>query len=195
MVDCSGALGKGEVDLCAALHIAGVDLRQVGIDAQGLRGLHVEELACAALGDQLAGIDVAGGDHAVKGRVDLLKRLQFLEPLHVGLCGLDRGGGGCSLVDEGVRVLLRDCVRLHKVRVTVGLNAGVVGRGLGGNQVVGCDLRQERTFLHPRADVVVPLGEVAGGAGVDGRISVRGDVAGQLKAVRRRTLRGRNGNH
>ena len=28
--------------------------------------------------DQLAGIDVARGDHAVEGRIDLLERLQFV---------------------------------------------------------------------------------------------------------------------
>ena len=77
LVDFAGVLGKGQVDLRAALHVLRVDLRQVGVDAQGLDGLHVEEFLARAGVDQLAGIDVAGGDHAVKGRVDLLEGLQF----------------------------------------------------------------------------------------------------------------------
>ena len=89
----------------AALYGLRVDLRHVGVDAQGLHGLHVEEFLPRALIDQLAGIDVARGDHAVKGRVDLLEGLQFAEALHVGLGGTDRRRGGRGLVHKGVGVL------------------------------------------------------------------------------------------
>ena len=58
--------------------------------------------------DQLAGIDGAGGDHAVKGRIDLFKRFQFAKSLHVGLCGTDGRRGGRSLIHEGVGVLAGD---------------------------------------------------------------------------------------
>ena len=77
MVNFARVLGKGEVDFGAALHVLRVDLGQVGVDAQGLNGLHVEELLARAGVDQLAGVDVARGDDAVEGRVDLLKGLQF----------------------------------------------------------------------------------------------------------------------
>ena len=70
-------LGKGEIDLHAALQRLRVDLRHIGVDAQGLDGLHVEELGARALVDQLAGVDVARGDHAVERRIDLLEGLQF----------------------------------------------------------------------------------------------------------------------
>ena len=48
LIDFSGVLGKGEVDLHAALHALRVDLRHVGVDAQGLDGLHVKELVARA---------------------------------------------------------------------------------------------------------------------------------------------------
>ena len=74
-------LGEGQVDLRAALDVRRVDLRQVGVDAQGLNGLQVKEFLARAGVDQLAGVDVARGDDAVEGRVDLLKGLQFAQAL------------------------------------------------------------------------------------------------------------------
>jgi hypothetical protein len=66
-----------------------IELGQVGVDAQGLNGLKVKELVRPTFGDQLAGIDIAGSDDAVKGRVDFFEGLEFLEALHVGLGGFD----------------------------------------------------------------------------------------------------------
>ncbi len=128
-------LRKIEIDLFAALDAARVDLGNVGVDAQGLKRLHVEQFVGAALGDQLADVDGARGDHAVKGGVDLFKRLQFLEPLHVGLGGANGGGGRGSLVGEGIGILFGNRVGLDQVLVALGLDVGVVGGGLGGGQV------------------------------------------------------------
>ena len=118
-----------------ALHVLRIDLRQVGVDAQRLDGLQVEEFLARARVDQLAGVDVARGDHAVERRIDLLEGLQFAQPLHIGLRGSDRRRGGRGLVDECVGVLARNGVRFDQPGVAVGLDARVVGVGLGGVQV------------------------------------------------------------
>ena len=93
LIGLAGVLGKGEVDLHAALEGLRIELRHVGVNAQRLEGLHVEELRSGALpgalADELAGIDRARRHHAVEGRVNLLERLQFAQPLQVGLSGLD----------------------------------------------------------------------------------------------------------
>src|ERR1700678_4394277 len=132
-------LGEGEIDGFALVDRGGEDAGQVGVDAQSVDGLHVEELgggvlACAGV-DELADVYAAGGDDAVEGRVDLFKGGELLEALHVGLGGFDLGGGGCGLVDEGVGVLLGDGVGFDEVLVAVGLDVGVVGVGFGGVQV------------------------------------------------------------
>jgi hypothetical protein len=95
----------------------------------------VEELLACALIDQLAGIDRAGGDHAVEGCVDLLKGLQIAQAIDIGLRGVDGGGRGRGLADEGVGVLLRDGVGLDQAGVALGLDARDVGVGIGGCQV------------------------------------------------------------
>src|ERR1035438_52184 len=84
LVGLPGVLGESEVDLRSTLDGLRVELRQVGVDAQGLDGLEVEELLGRAGVDKLADVDGAGGDHAVKRRVDLLNGLQFAQALHVG---------------------------------------------------------------------------------------------------------------
>ena len=76
LVDLAGVLGEGEADFGAAPYVRRVELGQVGVDAQGLNGLHVKEFLARAGVDQLAGIDVAGGDDAVEGRIDLFEGLQ-----------------------------------------------------------------------------------------------------------------------
>ena len=206
LVGLAGVLGEGEADLRAALHVCRVELRQVGVDAQGLNGLHVKEFLARAGVDQLAGVDVARGDDAVEGRIDLFKGLQFAQPLDIGLGGADLRGGGRGLVHEGIGVLAGDGVGLDEAGVALGLDAGVVGVGLGGIQVgLGLgqllvhfgrgDLGQQSALLHVRADVEVPVRQVAGGAGVDGRISEGGDVAGEHEVLNRRARFGRGDDH
>ena len=166
-------LGKGEVDLHAALHALRIDLRQIGVDAQGLNRLQVKELLASPGIDQLARIDGARGDHAVEGRIDLLEGLQLVKALHVGLRGADSRGCSCSgLVHEGIGVLLRNGVGLDQARVAVGLDACVVGGGLRRRQVAlrlrelliqlrSGDLGQQRALLHLGADVEVPVRQIA----------------------------------
>ena len=188
------------------LTFCGEDLRQVGVDAQGLDGLQVEELLARAGVDQLAGIDVAGGNDAVEGRIDLLEGLQFAQPLDIGLGGANGCRGGRGLIDEGVGILAGDGVGLDQAGVALGLDAGVVGVGLSGIQVGlglgqllihlgGGDLGQQSAFPDLGADVEVPARQVAGGARVDGRISVGGDVAGEHKVGQRRARPGGGDDH
>ena len=120
-----------------------------------------------------------------------------MEPVEIGLCGTDSGGGCSSLIHEGVGILAGDSVGFDQVGVAISLNAGVVGVGLRGGQVglrLGQllvyfrrrDLGEQRAFPYLRTDVKIPLRQITGGPGVDGRICQRGDVAGEYKAVHRR---------
>ncbi len=76
------------------------------------------------------------------------------------------------------------------MRALLALAWAVAQVGLGLGQLLvdfgGGDFSQQSAFFHAGADIEVPTGEVAGGAGVDGRISVCGDVAGEHKTVDRR---------
>ena len=68
---------KSQVELEPSLCGVHVELRHIGVDAKGLNGLHVKELSSGALIDQLAGIDITGGDHAIEGGIDLFERNQL----------------------------------------------------------------------------------------------------------------------
>jgi hypothetical protein len=118
----------------------------------------VKEFLARAGIDQLAGIDIAGGDDAVEGRIDLLKGLQLAQPLDVGLGGATaprwpRPGSRRYRCPGGRRRWI------DEAGVAIGLDAGVVGVGLGGVQVgLGLgqllvhlgrgDLGQQRALLH-----------------------------------------------
>ena len=206
LVGFAGVLGEGQADLRACFGGSGIDLRQVGVDAQGLDGLQVEEFLAGAGVDELAGVDGAGGNDPVERRIDLLKRLQFAQPLLIGLGGADSRGGGRGLVHKRVGVLMGDGVGFDQSAVAVGLDARVVGVGLGGGQfglglrqllvdLGSGDLGQQRALFHLGADVEVPARQVAGGARVDGGIGVGGHVAGEDEIRDRRTLLGRDGDH
>ena len=105
---------------------------QVGVDAQGLNGLQVKELVGRTLIDQLAGIDIAGSDDAVEGRIDFFEGLEFLKALHVGLGGFDGGRSGGRGGIEGFCVLAGNGVGLDEVGVTICLNLRIAGAGLRG---------------------------------------------------------------
>ena len=133
-------LGKGEINLHAPLERLRVNLRHIRIHAQGFDGLHVKQLGARTLVDQLAGVDRARRDHAVKRRIDLFKGLQFFQPLQVGLRRFDGRGRSRGLRVEGVGVDLRYRVGFDKPRVAIGLHFGVPGIGLRGGEV-GLGLR------------------------------------------------------
>jgi hypothetical protein len=95
-------------------------------------------------------------------------------------------------------------LELDQSFVAVGLDAGVVGVGLrrcsgrprpgrAAGRLRAGDFSEQRTLLHLRADVEVPVGEVAGGAGVDGRVGVGGDIAGKNELLNRIARLGREG--
>ena len=71
----------------------------------------------------------------------------------------------------------------------------VIQIGLGLGQLLihfrSGDFGQQSAFFHAGADIEVPMGQIAGGARVDGRISLGGHVAGQHKVVYRRAWLGR----
>jgi len=68
-----------------------VDLGYVHIDAEDILGSHVEELLGGTGVDKRPYVDVARGDDAVKGCIDVLEADELLDALDVGGGGLDLG--------------------------------------------------------------------------------------------------------
>ena len=92
----AGKLRQGQVGGQSGLCRLGVDLGHADVDPQlvGLR--NVKQFVAVAAGaagiDQGANIGIARGNHAGERSVNPLKRLQLLQPLHIGLRGLQ---GAC----------------------------------------------------------------------------------------------------
>ena len=127
------------------------------------------------------------------------KRLEILEPLDVGAVRIDDGPLGVVVADLLVGLLARDRVALQQDLPALRGGAGHVHvrprvLELGARlpellvELRRLDLGQELALRDPRADVGVPLLEVAAGARVDRRVGegARGARQHQLVARRRR---------
>ena len=75
--------------------------------------------AAAAGINQGSDVGVASRNHTRKRRIDFLKRLQFLKPLHVGLRGLQVRLLCLEVTCGVVRFLLRNRIGLQQSRITV----------------------------------------------------------------------------
>jgi hypothetical protein len=140
--------------------------------------------------NQLADVHIARRDHPVERRLDTLKRLQLLQPVHVRLGGIDLGHARSQLRGRVVRVLLRDRVLSDQSLVTIGSHLCNGGIALRGGQIrlrlskllvqLGrFDDRQQFALVYVRTDVVIPNLHIACGASVDRRKSEGLDIAWQ----------------
>src|SRR5882672_1421606 len=125
--------------------------------------------------DECPDIRIACGDDAVKGRIDLLERLQLLETPHVGGTRFGRGFRRAEIADGLVGFLLGYGPRTHQILPTGGSDFGNVQVGLRGIQLrLGLpqllvhfgsfDLREQLTFLDMRANVEIPAPEITAGS-------------------------------
>ena len=149
--------------------------------------------------DEVADVGVARSNDAVERRDDALVALQLFEAAHVGPACVDSGLRSDVISAGLVGLLLRDGVlgqqRLppvagHAGKVRIGLHALQFGARLVQLLVDfgRLDLGQEIAFAHVRANVEVPLLQVAVGARVDGRIGKCLYIAGKREIVGLRSL-------
>ena len=117
--------------------------------------------------DQRADVDVARGDHAVEGRVDLLEALCLFQAPHVEGGGIHHGLLGLQVAHFVFDVLLRHGFGLQERFVARGGGPRQLVVGLGGGQVGAglvelavdfgrFDLGQQLAGLDVRADVEIP---------------------------------------
>jgi hypothetical protein len=170
-----------------------VRLRHVYINPQPIRLRDVKQFlrrtACAACIDQRADIDVARGHRAVERRIDFLERLGFFEPRDVETRGIERGFLREHVADLFVGFLFRHRLALQHVGPAIRctfrqreIGLGIREIGARGAQLIvhfRCiDFREQLAVFHVRADIGVPLLQIAVGARVNRRIEKRLHVAG-----------------
>ena len=143
--------------------------------------------------DQRADVGVALGDDAVERRGDRLVAGQRLQPLDVGLAGMD---GGLLVGEVGgalVDVLLRDDGRTQQGAAARQRDLRQFGAGLGAGQIgarlqqllveVGrVDVGQRLPGLDLVADVDLPVFHVAADPRIDRRAQIGLQPAGQIQA-------------
>ena len=124
------------------------------------------------------------------GRVDVLEAFELLQALDVGIGGGEIRHG--LLIAAALRVgfLLRDRIGLAQGLIAVGIDLGqihcgddLLARGARLHQFLidfrRVDVGQQLALLHAAANVLVPAQQVAVGAGVDRRLDVGLQRAGQ----------------
>ena len=174
--------------------------------------------------DEVADIDVARCHHAIEWRLDLFKAGQLLQPADRGLLrhdirfgDRDRGQLGRRVQAVGVALLLalpalndelRSPLVGHLAEIRVGLR--LLNRRLQLNElplglfellieIGGRDRREDLALGHMRADILVPGGDIAAGAGEERASVESGDVARQNQllfsgsGLGRHKAHGRNG--
>ncbi len=160
-----------------------IHLRHIDIQAQGIDLRHGEQrLAGAAIAgvDQVADIDIAPGDDAVKRRHHLIEALKLAQAPDVGIrSGKIRLGlvvGALTLI----QILLRHRVLFPQALPAIGgaLRQGGAGVGLRARRhglrqflfdLRRGDLGQQFTLVDRTADVLAPTDDIAVAARIDRR--------------------------
>ena len=136
--------------------------------------------------------------------LSVLKLVIFLQALHIGRRRLDiRPARACHCRHPHIRILLRYGIALAQVLPAFGGDAGDFEVGIGlGERGVGLDeflvqlgrfdFRQFLALDDVRADVGVPLLQVAADARIDRRLLKGGDVSRQIQLELRRRAPGMN---
>jgi hypothetical protein len=138
----------------------------------------------------LASIGAPSGDDAVKRSIDFLVGLKILKPFDVGGGGIDNGFFGIHVADDVVCVLPGDRAFLFEIHHAPGGDLRQIQVGLSGLQIgLGLlqlmvhfgrlDLGQKITRFHARADIGIPLLQIAVGARINGRVDQGLGIAGQ----------------
>ena len=114
MKDLIGNFRLADLDLGADRDIAGISLRHIDEHAQGIGLGHGEQGDAAAAGvDEIAEIDIARGDDAVKRRLHMLEAGHFLQLLDIcrgGVLKRDRGVEGVLMLVEVLPVRRKSCL-------------------------------------------------------------------------------------
>ena len=171
----------------AVAYRVGIDLRHRHEQTQLVRRCHVKQLcprrAAVARLNQRADIDIARRDHAIERRIDLFEALQLLQAPHVGLGGRERRLARAEVAGGLVGLLPGDGIFGQQLLPSLGGDLRNLLVGLRGCQIGLCllhllvefrslDLGQNLSAMHARADVGIPLAQVAVGARIDRRVDV-----------------------
>ena len=145
--------------------------------------------------DQRSNIDVARGDDAIERRGDVGEGLERLQPIDVGLGGLDLGGLGVRVAVLFVGGLLRHRRRRAERVPPLGGDLGQGQVRLGLREFALCDGdaliefgrvddREDVALLDPGADVLAPRADVAAHLAMNGGRLKSFDIAGQHELAR-----------
>ena len=158
-------------------------------------------LVRAADRDERADIGRTAGHDAVERGGDALERFHGLQPLHIGAAGGDLGDIGLQGAVFVIGILLRD--RILRQQGVPALRRGGGEMRIGDRgfeiglrlrqllvEIRGLDQRQHLSGLHRRADIGVPVLQIAADLGVDRRLVKGADVARQHEVAGRRRQTG-----
>ena len=145
--------------------------------------------------DQRSNIDVARGDDAIERRGDVGEGLERLQPIDVGLGGLDLGGLGVRVAVLFVGGLLRYRRRRAERVPPVGRHLGQGQIRLGLREFALCDGdalvelgrvndREDVALLDLGADVLAPRADVTAHLAMNGGRLKSFDIAGQHELTR-----------